>query len=83
MTEHGSEHLMQHSIEREEILQQLAQIQADLVGLENAHHMDSATFYQRWQAGEMDDRMDFVEWASLCQMMVNLQEQLALLEVTS
>jgi len=70
-------------VEREESQQQLAQIQQDLVELENAYHMDSETFYRRWQTGEMDDRMDFVEWASLYQMAQNLQERLALLEPES
>ena len=70
-------------VEREESLRQLAQIQDDLEQLEKAYHMDSETFYRRWQAGEMDDRMDFVEWASLYQMAQNLKERLAILELES
>ena len=70
-------------VEREESLRQLAQIQDDLAQLEKAYRMVSETFYQRWQAGELDDRMDFVEWASLYQMAHNLKERLAILELES
>ena len=41
--------------------------------------MDSAEFYRRFQAGETDDRLDFVEWASLLQMAARLQQRLEVL----
>ena len=33
--------------------------------------MASDDFYRRYQAGQTDDRMDFVEWAALVQMANN------------
>jgi len=68
-------------VERAESLRQLEQIQKDLQAMEDKYGMDSETFYRKYQAGETDDRMDFVEWASLVQMAINLKERLALLDV--
>jgi len=68
-------------LEREESRRQLEQIQEDLRALEVRYGMDSEAFYRKYQAGETDDRMDFVEWASLVQMATNLKERLALLDV--
>jgi len=58
---------------------QLSQLQADLAEFEERHGLSSADFYRRFQAGQTDDRMDYVEWASLVQMTRNLQERLRLL----
>ena len=41
--------------------------------------MTSDEFYRRFRAGQTDDRMDFVEWASLVQMAANLRQRLSLL----
>ncbi len=57
------------------------QVMEGLQELESKYGMDSETFYRKYQAGETDDRMDFVEWASLVQMAENLKERLALLEL--
>jgi hypothetical protein len=67
-------------MEREESLRLMQQIQADLTEFEEQYGMSSEEFYRQWQAGETDDRMDFVEWASLIQMRENVKERLALLE---
>jgi hypothetical protein len=58
---------------------QLNQLQADLAGFEQKYSLSSAEFYGRFQAGQTDDRMDYVEWASLVQMVNNLKERLRLL----
>ena len=68
------------SLEREESLRQLRQLEADLAEFETQYGMSSETFYQKYQAGETDDRMDFVEWASLIQMRTNLLQRLQLLD---
>lgn len=59
--------------------EQLEQLRADLAELEQRYGLSSAEFYRRFQAGQTDDRMDYVEWASLVQMSNNLQERLRLL----
>ena len=57
----------------------LRQLQEDLAGFERQYNLSSHEFYRQFQAGETDDRMDFVEWASLFQMADNLQERLRVL----
>ena len=50
-----------------------------MLSIERRYQMSSADFYQRFRAGQTDDRMDYVEWASLIQMADNLQERLQVL----
>lgn len=58
---------------------QLRQLQADLAEFEGRYGLTSVEFYRRFQAGQTDDRMDYVEWASLMQMADNLSQRLRLL----
>lgn len=58
---------------------QFEELQADLAEFEAQYNMASQDFLKRFQAGQTDDRMDFVEWASLIQMRDNLQHRLDLL----
>lgn len=53
----------------------LAQLQADLLAFEQQYQLSSAEFYRQYQAGKMDDRLDFVEWASLIQMAESIQNR--------
>ena len=57
----------------------LARTQARLTEFEQRYGLPSAEFYRRFQAGQTDDRMDYVEWASLVQMADNAQKRLRLL----
>ncbi len=59
--------------EAQESRAQLAVIESDLADFEQRYNMSSDEFYRRFQAGTTDDRMDFVEWASLVQMANNLR----------
>lgn len=58
---------------------QLNQLQTDLAAFEQQYQLSSDEFYRRFQAGQTDDSMDFVEWASLVQMAHNLKQRLKLL----
>lgn len=58
---------------------QLDQIRADLAVFEQQYGQSTDEFYKQFQAGQTDDRMDYVEWASLAQMATNLEEQLRVL----
>lgn len=62
---------------------QLAELKRDLAAFETKYKMTSADFYARFQAGKTDDRMDFVEWASLMQMAQNLEKRIELLAGTA
>lgn len=59
--------------------EQLAQLQDDLRRFEQQYGLSSDEFYRRYQAGQTDDRMDYVEWASLVQMAQNVEAKLQLL----
>lgn len=65
--------------EAERCREYLAGLQADLARFEQQYGMQSGDFYARYQAGQIDDRMDFVEWAALAQMAARLEHRLRLL----
>ena len=65
--------------ETEEAQKQFAELQEDLTAFEKQYNLSTAEFYRRYQAGQTDDQMDFVEWASLAQMAINLKNRLAVL----
>ncbi len=54
----------------------LEQLCSDLAEFERRYQLSSAEFYRRYRAGQTDDRMDYVEWASLVQLAegINLGE---------
>jgi hypothetical protein len=66
--------------ETETCKSQLRQLQKDLSDFEKQYDMSSEMFYQQFQEGKTDDRMDFVEWASLVQMAHRLEKRLELLK---
>jgi hypothetical protein len=65
--------------EADMIRAQLSELQGDLAGFEVQYGLGSTEFYRRFQAGETDDRMDYVEWASLIQMAQNLEKRIGVL----
>ncbi|MCL7454566.1 MAG: hypothetical protein M8467_16125 [Anaerolineae bacterium] len=66
--------------ELKESQEQLARLMRDLSQFEQQYDLSSDAFYARFQAGEMGDAMDFVEWASLHQMAERLKRRIGLLE---
>ena len=69
--------LLRHEAEACQV--QLRQLQADLREFEQKYQRSSTEFYQQFQAGHTSDEMDYVEWASLIQMVTNLEKRLRLL----
>ena len=65
--------------EAEQARAQLDVVEADLAAYEKLYGIPSGEFYRRYQAGQTDDRMDYVEWASLVTMRDNLLHRLQLL----
>lgn len=57
----------------------LEELRQDITTFEQQYGLSSTEFYRRFQAGQTDDRMDYVEWASLVQMSENLHARLRLL----
>jgi hypothetical protein len=60
--------------------QRLARYECDLREFESRYGMDSATFYRRFEAGELGDAMDFFEWAGLYELRQDLVEKIQRLE---
>lgn len=58
---------------------QLRQFENDLAEFERRYHMTSSDFYTQYANGQTDDRMDFVEWASLVQMADKLRQRIQVL----
>jgi hypothetical protein len=58
----------------------LERYEHDLAEFENRFGMDSATFYERFDTGELGDSMDFFEWAGLYKLQVDLIEKIKRLE---
>ena len=59
--------------------EQLNQLQEDMRQFEHKYGLSSDEFFRQFQAGQTDDRMDYVEWASMVQMVHNLEARLNLL----
>ena len=58
----------------------LERYEHDLDNFENQYGMASATFYERFEAGELGDAMDFFEWAGLYELHQDLLEKIRHLE---
>lgn len=65
--------------EAEQARTELAVLAGDLATFEQQYHISTAEFSRRYEAGQTDDRMDFVEWASLLRMRDNLLRRLQVL----
>jgi hypothetical protein len=67
-------------LETNQLENDLVTTEKDLAEFERQYHLSTADFFRKWQAGQTDDRMDYVEWASLAQMAENLRKRLELLK---
>lgn len=54
----------------------------DLELFEQRYEMTSDHFYQQFEAGELDDKMDFFEWAGLYKLKQDIEEKMKRLERT-
>ena len=53
----------------------------DLREFEQRYNMESSVFYQRFEAGELGDDIDFFEWSSLYELRQDIQEKIHRLEL--
>ena len=68
-------------METSRIRMQLEDIERVLADYEKQYGMSSAEFFQKYDSGQTDDRMDYVEWASLTQMAEHLRQKLESISV--
>ena len=75
------EKTMDKLIEREvtRLLELKVRLEQQLGQFENQHVIKSPEFHARFERGEMGDAMDFIEWSATYEMVVNLNQRLALL----
>ena len=57
----------------------LIDLERDLSELEQKYSMTSEEFFQRWQAGRLDDSADYMDWNALYQMAQEIRQRLKLL----
>jgi hypothetical protein len=69
--------IVSHQIERDEA--DLARVKAVLGEFEQRYGQSSTEFWQRYQAGQMLDEADFMEWNAFCKMRQRLVERLHIL----
>lgn len=55
-------------LETSRLRMQLEEIERIMADYERQYDMETAEFFKKYDAGQTDDRMDFVEWASLVKM---------------
>jgi hypothetical protein len=67
------------SVEAAKAQKDIEELRVDLLAFEERFGMESEEFYNRFEAGEMGDDMDFIEWASFFDMYRNAQSRLAAL----
>jgi len=63
-------------METSRIRMQLEEIERVLADYERQYGMSSAEFFKKYDSGQTDDRMDFVEWASLTKMAEHIRQNL-------
>lgn len=70
--------LAQSQIARDKIV--LRDLEHDLAEFEQQYQMKSEEFFRRWQAGDLDDAADFMDWNALYQMAHEIRERLVVLQ---
>ena len=63
--------IISHQLSRDQA--DLQVLQQDLAELERKYRISSEAFYERFQAGQMSDEADFMEWNALYKMTTNLE----------
>lgn len=59
----------------------LERYDCNLREFEKSYGMESATFHQRFEAGELGDAMDFFEWAGLYELKQDILKKIQSLEL--
>jgi len=65
--------LLEMKIQKKSLPDQMADLERRLRIFETKYQMSSDNFYQRFQAGELGDSMEFFEWNTYYEMRNNAQ----------
>ena len=77
MTDAALRKIVESQAARERVV--LHDLENDLRELEQQYQLTSEEFFHRWQAGEMPDTANFMDWNALHQMALDVGERLKLL----
>jgi len=69
--------ILNHQIARDEA--DLGHVEARLAEFEKRYAMSSGDFWDKYQAGQIPDEADYVEWNAFCKMRQRLQQRLNIL----
>lgn len=69
--------------EHDRMVELKTRLAMELSQFEKRYDLQSDHFYQRYEAGELGDEVDFIEWAATVEMLMNIKERLKLLETDS
>ena len=58
----------------------ISRLRKDIEQFEETYRLASQDFYERYNRGEMDDAMDFIEWAATVEMLAASEKRRALLD---
>jgi len=65
--------LLDSKVQKNSVSRQFVDLEHRLKSFEERYHMPSERFYQRFQAGELGDSMDFFEWNTYYEMWSSAQ----------
>lgn len=60
--------------------EEIIELKRDLENFEERHGLTSEEFYKRFQNGELEDNLDFVDWIAVYKMLLNRMEDKLLLK---
>ncbi|KPA12063.1 hypothetical protein MHK_007724 [Candidatus Magnetomorum sp. HK-1] len=60
-------------------IKQLDELKEDVCSFEKQYNIKSDKFFEEFQNGKMGDKMDYIEWASLIQMIERIEQKIAIL----
>ncbi len=67
--------------ERERLRTTERKLRGQLREFERTYSMDSESFYERFERGQLGDEMDYFDWAATVEMVRNLRDRLLLLNL--
>lgn len=69
--------------EHNRLLELKKRLTNELSEFEKQYDLQSDDFYQQYEAGELGNAMDFVEWAATVEMVTNVKRSIDLLEAAN
>lgn len=69
--------LLQEAAEEYDPVEKLLALDRELITFEQKHSMASGLFFQRFEAGELGDALDFIRWAGRYELYLHLKAMIS------